>query len=113
MSQAAMDLNAFAEMKDLMGDTFIEIISMCLESLPEQNDKLAIAISNNDTEQIFNVAHRLKSSCGSIGAFGLAEKAEVIERISREGSTQGINAAYSDLQLALEEVLTHLKNENK
>jgi len=113
MSQAAMDLNAFAEMKDLMGDTFIEIISMCLESLPEQNDKLAIAISNNDTEQIFNAAHRLKSSCGSIGAFGLAEKAEVIERISREGSTQGINAAYSDLQLALEEVLTHLKNENK
>ena len=111
MSQAAMDLNAFAEMKELMGETFSEIISMCLESLPEQNDKLALAISNNDPEQIFNIAHRLKSSCGSIGAFGLAEKAEVIERIGREGSTEGASDAYTELQASLQEVLAHLKNE--
>lgn len=111
MSQAAMDLNAFAEMKELMGDTFKEIISMCIESLPEQNDKLALAISNNDAEQVFNIAHRLKSSCSSIGAFGLAEKAEVIERIGREGSTQGAKDAYIELQSSLQDVLTHLKNE--
>lgn len=113
MPQAALDPNAFAEMKEMMGDTFNDIVAMCLESLPEQNNQLAHAIDNDDAEQTFNIAHRLKSSCSSIGAFGLAEKAEVIERIGRDGSTQGANTAYSELQIALQEVLSHLKNESE
>lgn len=113
MPQAALDPNAFAEMKELMGETFSDIVALCLQSLPEQNDQLALAIDNNDAEQTFNIAHRLKSSCSSIGAFGLAEKAEVLERIGRDGSTQGASAAYSELQITLQEVLSHLQNENK
>ena len=111
MSQAAINAQAFSEMKELMGDTFGEIISVCLETLPEQSEKLALAIKADDAEQVFNIAHRLKSTCGTIGAFGLAEKAEIIERIGREGSTQGANEAYSELQISLQEVLSHLHNE--
>jgi len=111
MSQTAMDAAAFTEMKELMGDTFKEVVSMCLQSLPEQSSLLETAISNDDAEQVFNIAHRLKSSCGSIGAFGLAEKAETIEQIGRQGSTQGANEAFSELQSSLEEVLTVLKQE--
>ena len=112
MPQAALDPNAFAEMKEMMGDTFTDIVSMCLQSLPEQNAELALAITNDDAEQTFNIAHRLKSSCSSIGAFGLAERIEVIERIGRDGSTQGADVAYTELQIALQEVLSHLKNES-
>lgn len=111
MSQTAMDAAAFTEMKELMGDTFKEVVTMCLQSLPEQSGLLETAISNDDAEQVFNIAHRLKSSCGSIGAFGLAEKAEIIEQIGRQGSTQGANEAFSELQSSLEEVLTVLKQE--
>ena len=82
MSQTAMDAAAFTEMKELMGDTFKEVVIMCLQSLPEQSDLLETAISNDDAEQVFNIAHRLKSSCGSIGAFGLAEKAEMKHSLS-------------------------------
>ena len=111
MSQAAINAQAFSEMKELMGDTFGEIISVCLETLPEQNEKLALAIKADDAEQVFNIAHRLKSTCGTIGAFGLAEKAEIIELIGRKGSTQGVNEAYSELQISLQEVLSHLQRE--
>ena len=111
MSQTAMDAAAFTEMKELMGDSFKEVVTMCLQSLPEQSRLLETAISNDDAEQVFNIAHRLKSSCGSIGAFGLAEKAEMIEQIGRQGSTQGANEAFSELQSSLEEVLTVLKQE--
>jgi len=34
MSQPAMDAGAFTEMKEMMGDSFLEIIAMCLQSLP-------------------------------------------------------------------------------
>ena len=111
MSQAAMDTGAFAEMKEMMGDSFTEIIVMCLENLPEQTEMLESAISNDDAEQVFNIAHRMKSSCGSIGAFGLAEKAETIELIGREGSTSGAGEAFTELQSSLEEVLAVLKKE--
>ena len=111
MSKTAMDAAAFTEMKELMGDTFLDVVSMCLQNLPEQSTLLETAISNNDAKQVFDIAHRLKSSCGTIGAFGLAEKAEAIELIGREGSTQGANEAFAELQSSLEEVLNILKKE--
>jgi HPt (histidine-containing phosphotransfer) domain-containing protein len=111
MSTTAMDAAAFTEMKELMGEAFLDIISLCLQDLPEQSMLLETAISNNDANQIFNIAHRLKSSCGTIGAYGLAKKAEAIEIIGREGSTQGANEAFTELQLSLEEVLDILKKE--
>jgi len=88
MSQPAMDANAFAEMKELMGDTFKEVVSLCAQSLPEQLSNIERAIKNQNAETLFSISHKMKSSCGSIGAFGLAEKAEAIELISRDGSTE-------------------------
>ena len=111
MTKTAMDTAALTEIKDLMGDSFNDVISMCLQDLPEQSTLLKTAISNNDAKQVFNIAHRLKSTCGTIGAFGLAEKAETIELIGRQGSTQGANEAFTKLQPLLEEVLTILKKE--
>ena len=111
MSQPAMDAGAFAEMKEMMGDAFKEVVAMCLQSLPEQTDQLQLAIADNNADLLFNVAHRMKSSCGSIGAFGLAEKAETIELIGRNGSTQGADKALSELQSSLDEVLDLLKSE--
>ena len=111
MSQTAMDAGAFAEMKELMGDAFKDIIKMSLQSLPELTNQLEIAISNDNAEQVFTIAHRIKSSCGSIGAFGLAEKAESIELIGRQGSTQGTSEAFTEFQAFLEEVLCLLEKE--
>jgi HPt (histidine-containing phosphotransfer) domain-containing protein len=111
MTQPALDAGAFAEMKEIMGDSFKEVISMCLESLPQQSEQLSLAITENNADDLFNVAHRMKSSCGSIGAFGLAEKAASIEQVGREGSVDGASEKLSELQSSLQEVLTLLKAE--
>jgi len=111
MPETAMDAKAFAEMKDLMGDAFTDIISMCLQTLPEQLTEIESAIKNQDADVLFNISHKMKSSCGSIGAFGLAEKAEAIELISREGSAEIPEQAVSDLQNATQQVVSVLKTE--
>jgi len=111
MSQPAMDAGAFAEMKEVMGDAFKDVISMCLQSLPEQSSQLELAIADNNADLLFNVAHRMKSSCGSIGAFGLAEKAETIELMGRNDTLHGASEALSELQDSLDEVLALLKKE--
>ena len=111
MQQAAMDANAFAEMKDLMGDSFKEIISMCLQTLPKQLSEIETAIENSNAEILFNCSHRMKSSCSSIGAFGLAEKAEAIELISRNGSAEIPAQAFTELRDATNQVVSILSDE--
>ncbi len=111
MSQAALDAGAFAEMKEMMGDTFDDIITLCLQSFPEQLQNIENAIKLKDADALFNSAHKMKSSCGSIGAFGLAEKAQSVELIGRNGSTDVPEQALSELREAAEQVLAILNAE--
>lgn len=111
MSQAAMDASAFSEMKELMGESLNEIISLCLQSLPEQLSAIEDAINNNNAESLFNISHKMKSASGSIGAFGLAEKAETLELIGRDGSTQVSDQAIGELRDATEQVISFLSTE--
>ncbi len=113
MSQTAMDAAAFTEMKELMGESFNEIISMCLQSLPVQLAEIESAIKNNNVDTLFSVSHKMKSSCGSIGAFGLAERAEAIEIISRKGSTDIPGQLVNDLRESTDQVVTILSAELK
>ncbi len=111
MSQPAMDASAFAEMKELMGDSFKDIVALCIQTLPEQLNSIETAIEDQNAETLFTISHKMKSSCGSIGAFGLAEKAQVIELISRDGSAQIPENALVDLRNATEQVLSVLNTE--
>lgn len=111
MSQPAVDANAFAEMKELMGDDFKDIVSMCLQSLPEQLSQIEKAIKIQNVDTLFTISHKMKSSCGSIGAFGLAERAEAIEIISRNGSAIIPEQTLNDLRDATEQVISLLNTE--
>lgn len=111
MSQAAMDAGAFAEMKEMMGETFNDVITLCLQSLPEQLNDIETAIKNNDAESLFDVSHKMKSACGSIGAFGLAEKAQVVELIGRDGSTDVPQSDFDKLRDSANQVLEILSAE--
>lgn len=113
MSQNAVDAKAFAEMKQLMGDAFKDVISLCLQSLPAQLNAIETAIIEQNADALFNISHKMKSSCGSIGAFGLAEKAEAIEIISRQGCAQIPAQMYSELADATSQVVSLLDTELK
>ncbi len=111
MSQPAMDTSAFDEVKALMGDSFKDVLSLTLETLPPQMSLLESAIHNKNAEQIFSIAHRIKSASGTIGALGLANKVEQIELIGRSGSAD-IPASYLEaLTTSFEEVITILEKE--
>jgi HPt (histidine-containing phosphotransfer) domain-containing protein len=111
MPQTAMDASAFSEMKELMGDSFKEVLNLCIHTLPEQLSAIEDAIESNNADALFNISHKMKSSSGSIGAFGLAEKAEVIELIGRDGSTKVPDEAITDLQIATRQVLSIINEE--
>ncbi len=111
MPQPVIDAATFAEIKALMGDTFNDVISLTLGALPQQLELLEQAINNKDAEQIFNVAHRIKSSSGTIGALGLAKNTEQIELIGRSGSADIPTALLQTLHSSIQEIIHQLKKE--
>ena len=111
MSQPAMDPAAFAEMKEMMGESFNDILRLSIESLPQQLEAIENAIKTRDAETLFSNAHRMKSSSGTIGAFGLAERAEKVELVGRAGSTDVAETDLQALRDAIDEVLCLLKAE--
>ena len=56
-----------------MGDEeyLFEIISIFLKSLPEELDKMLVAATTHKSEEVYKIAHKLKSSSGIFKAKGL------------------------------------------
>jgi len=85
----ALNTEALNELRDLMGEALDEVLQTFIDYLPGQIEELSRAVNHQDANGVFNLAHRMKSSSSSIGAFGLASVAEEIEMIGRTGSTEG------------------------
>ena len=64
----AMDMSAYNELKNIMGEILDDLIQTFLDTVPEQIGLLQAAIEAGDCDQVFAVAHRIKSSSSSIGA---------------------------------------------
>ena len=111
MELKAIDMRAYNEVKGVMGDILKELIETLLDYMPGQLEDLNNAISSDDAEQVFSIAHRIKSSCNSIGALGLAEIAEAIELIGRAGKTEGADTHFSKLGEQMVEATDFLKRE--
>jgi HPt (histidine-containing phosphotransfer) domain-containing protein len=106
-----MDMRAYAEVKNIMGEVLKELIETFVDYMPTQLDDLQKAIDNKDPSLVFGIAHRIKSSCNSLGALGPAETAETIEKIGRENSTEAIDQHFSDLKLQVDKAIDFLKKE--
>lgn len=113
MTKKTMDLKAYAEVKNVMGDVLNELIETFIEYMPEQIENLNTAITNQEPENIFSIAHRIKSSSNSLGALGLAATAETIELIGRSGKSSGATEHIQRLNQQYAEVVDFLKQELK
>ena len=110
--QEAIKMDALTELRSLMGDTLNEVLQTFIDYMPGQIDELTQAISNDNPENVFNLAHKLKSSSSSIGALGLAQVAQEIELIGRSGTTEGtaelleqLKGLYAGAETVLQEEL--------
>lgn len=94
------------------GDNLLDkAIGLFLESTPHEVDLLKKAVERNDPAKLMAIAHNFKSSCGNLGAKELAAKAAALERLGRQGSTQGAEAILSEMVEELPVIFTALQKE--
>ena len=106
-----MDMRAYAEVKSVMGEVLKELIETFVDYMPTQLEDLQKAIENKDASLVFGIAHRIKSSCNSLGALGPAETAETIELLGRANTTDEADQYFSDLTTQVDKAIEFLKKE--
>ena len=106
-----MDMRAYAEVKSIMGEVLKELIETFVDYMPTQLDDLKKAIDNKDASLIFGIAHRIKSSCNSLGALGPAETAQMIEQLGRDNTIESADEHFTELTLQVNKAIEFLNKE--
>jgi len=78
-----LDAEIIAELREVMEDEFGSLIAAFLDDLPLHLDRLQIAVAAQDAESIYQTSHKLKSSCGNLGAVRLMELFRRLEQAGR------------------------------
>jgi two-component system, sensor histidine kinase and response regulator len=69
-----------------VGDMVPQLISIFLESAPQDIEKMRIALGAKDAEELASAAHSLRGSCSNLGASRLRDLCQQIENHGRSGS---------------------------
>jgi histidine phosphotransfer protein HptB len=68
-------------------DFVTELIDLFLDDTAVQLESLRVAVSKNDVPEVRRLAHLVKGSSGNIGAAGLAELCQEMEKLDGTSAT--------------------------
>ena len=95
----------------LGGPAFVsKTVARFLQNGPEKVSGVAAALAEQDYEQMHQLAHALKGSCGLVGATALSDAADKIEiATGPEGSKHDLETLVSALREECQAALEHLQ----
>ncbi|MBI3659163.1 Hpt domain-containing protein [Candidatus Acetothermia bacterium] len=115
MSDSAIDLSVFNNLKEMVGEDFIgELIDTFLDEAPQLIASLQKALPKNDVETFRRSAHSLKSNSASFGAHALSDQAKALEMLGRAGQLSQVGDKLETLSAEykkVEEVLKRLRHD--
>ncbi len=83
--ESELDEEQLAYQRDTLGHVFSTLIETYLAQTPGLLAELDEAVSEEDAEQLWGLAHRLKSSSAQVGALRFSELAKLLEQAGRAG----------------------------
>ncbi len=95
------------------GEGFGQLLMMFIDELPEKLRKATDALKAADRNELKNIIHKLKSNCGTFGAFKMAEICRTMEESFEEEITDKSNELLDDLKQESKIVLEGLKQHVK
>ena len=109
MKLPLIDHEVFAELQDIMEDGFADLVNHFLDDLPVQLEHLRGAVQERVADDIFRAAHKLKTSCGNLGAMRLAEWVRQLEQAGRQNALNGVAEMLEETQAVAEQTMIMLR----
>ncbi len=104
-----LDDEVLTELRDIMEETFADLLHTFLNDLSVQIDHMQAAIAGDNADELYHIAHKLKSSCGSIGAPRLAELIRRLEQAGRQKTLDGSAELLRRVQAVAAETIAGLQ----
>ncbi len=111
--QPAIDKSATAELREVLGDEFVEVVDAFLESMPAIFAEMKTASAPYDAEAMFRHLHSMKSCSANVGAMHLSELAVQFEQAVKSADSFNVDEAISRLQQAYERAKAGLEADYK
>lgn len=114
LTKNAIDTKILQELRNMLcgeSGAFSELINCYLTEAPKLIQNISVAIVTCDAETIWNTAHKLKSSSGSVGAVLLAQLCKQLEAQGRSNNLTDIGEIGSQLCQEYEQVKIALQRE--
>jgi PAS domain S-box-containing protein len=77
---------------------FLEIVQQFVVRLNEKIGAMQAALANGNLKELAQLAHWLKGTSGTVGFLPFIEPAQRLERLAREGHSQGLRETITELQ---------------
>jgi CheY-like chemotaxis protein len=114
LTKTAIDTKILQELRNMLcgeSGAFAELINCYLTEAPKLIQNISVAITTCDADTIWNTAHKLKSSSGSVGAVTLAQICKQLEAQGRSNNLTDIAEIGSQLCQEYERVRIALQRE--
>lgn len=90
-----LDLDALAELKDIMDEEFVMLIETYLVDADVKLAELAKAVARQDAPAITSLAHSLKGASSNVSALPLAALCRTLEHKGRDNDLTDLDGCYS------------------
>jgi signal transduction histidine kinase/CheY-like chemotaxis protein len=102
-SVSVLDEKVLRELRDIMEDDYVSLLSTYLENAPRLVEEVREALRHRDVAAMVIPVHSLKSSSANVGATRLSELARQAERLARTGQLNEAETAFRDVETAFHE----------
>jgi CheY-like chemotaxis protein len=107
----SLDQNILTVLKRDAGEGFGQLLTMFINELPEKIELIASATAAKNLKEVKNIVHKLKSNCGTFGAFSMLEICKKIEDSIETGLSENTPFLIKELKAESNEVLTTLRQQ--
>ncbi len=104
-----LDDEVIAELREVMEDEFVDLIDSFLKELPGQLNLLQAAVTGKSADDVYRIAHKLKSSCGTIGALRLTDGVRQLELAGRQNTLDSAPELLDRIRAVAEETMVELR----
>jgi HPt (histidine-containing phosphotransfer) domain-containing protein len=94
---------------DLDADLVREVVVLFLEDTRVRIDELRKLSAAQERTQLFAAAHKIKGSCGSLGANALMTECERLENLTRSGTREQIEECIQRVAQLFEVIVPTLR----
>ncbi len=107
MSPNDLNTEIIDDLKDVLGDGFLNLVDVQLEQAEEYLATIQLHIENDNIEQVQSTAHSLKSSAGQVGLLGIYELSRQLEYEAKQKGHE-CQRLYNELKAAYPKAVEHL-----